>query len=96
MSPPTLDPKELEMLHARTISVGHQLLSPFQAKSKRSTFAGFRRMTIELGFDASKAQSLPKFTKGKTVDTEELSKLARNSLQNAKSAIIEEEKAYSE
>ena len=53
-------------------------------------------MTIELGFDASKAQSLPKFTKGKTVDTEELSKLALNSLQNAKSAIIEEERAYSE
>ena len=96
MSPPTIDPKELEMLHSKTISVGHQLLSAPQAKSKRSTFAGFRRMTIELGFDASKVPSLPKFTKGKTVDPEELAKLAINSLQNAKSAIIEEEKAYSE
>ena len=53
-------------------------------------------MTIELGFDASKVSSLPKFTKGKTVDAEELASLARKSLQNAKSDIIEEEKANSD
>ena len=52
-------------------------------------------MTIELGFDSSKVSSGPRFSKGKTVEPEDLSPLARKTLQNAKNDIIEEEKAYS-